>query len=98
MAELCSSEDADLASKIFSSISRSPLHGKRESAQNFSFEKNLTIRRPLDHRKEVVWTCLQFIGSGENHFAMHSERGKKTRHTDEEVGRQPQGMDRPGVR
>ena len=30
-----------------------------------------------------------------NHLAMHSERGKKTK---EEVGRQHQGMDRPGVR
>ena len=31
-------------------------------------------------------------------FARHSERGKKTRQTEEEVGRQHQGMDRPGVR
>ena len=30
--------------------------------------------------------------------ARHSERGKKTRRTKEEVGRQHQGMDRPGVR
>ena len=29
---------------------------------------------------------------------MHSERGKKIRQTEEEVGRQHQGMDRPGVR
>ena len=29
---------------------------------------------------------------------MHSERGKKTRQTEEEVGRQHQGADRPGVR
>ena len=33
-----------------------------------------------------------------NHLAMHSEREKKTRRTKEEVGRQNQGMDRPGVR
>ena len=32
-----------------------------------------------------------------NHLAKHSERGKKTRQTEEEVGRQHQGMDRPGV-
>ena len=31
-------------------------------------------------------------------MARHSERGKKTRQTEEEVGRQHQGMDRPGVR
>ena len=36
--------------------------------------------------------------SGKNHLARHSERGKKTRQTEEEVGRQHQGMDRPGVR
>ena len=28
----------------------------------------------------------------------YSERGKKTKQTEEEVGRQHQGMDRPGVR
>ena len=33
-----------------------------------------------------------------NRLARHSERGKKTRRTKEEVGRQHQGMDRPGVR
>ena len=33
-----------------------------------------------------------------NHLAMHSERGKKTRQTEEEVGRQHQGMGRSGVR
>ena len=39
-----------------------------------------------------------FIRSGQNHLARHSERGKKIRQTEEEVGRQRQGMDRPGVR
>ena len=43
----------------------------------------------------MVGSCFPFIGSGQNHLARHSERGKKTR---EEVGRQQQGMDRPGVR
>ena len=36
--------------------------------------------------------------SGHNHLARHSESGKKTRQTEEEVGRQYQRMDRPGVR
>ena len=58
--------------------------------------------RPPDHRKEtqtaVVWTCLPFLRSGQNRLAKHSERGKKTRQTEKEVGRQHQGMDRPGVR
>ena len=39
----------------------------------------------------VVWSCLPF------HLARHSERGKKTRQIEEEVGRQHQGMDRLGV-
>ena len=66
------------------------------------FNHEYITQRPPDHRKEtqtvVVWTCLQFIRSGENHLARHSERGKKTRQTEEEVARQHQGMDRPGVR
>ena len=36
--------------------------------------------------------------SRQNHLAKHSEKGKKTRQTEEEVGKQHQGMDRPGVR
>ena len=36
-------------------------------------------------------------GSDQNHLARHGEKGKKTRQTEEEVGRQHQGMDRPGV-
>ena len=63
---------------------------------------NRITRRPLDHRKEVqtavVWSCLPFIKSGQNHLARHIETGKKTRQTEEEVWRQHQGMDRPGVR
>ena len=60
------------------------------------------VQRPPDHleetRTEVVWTCLSFIRSSQNHLATHSERGKKTRKTEKEVGTQHQGMDRPGVR
>ena len=44
----------------------------------------------------VVWSCLPFIRCGQNCLARHSERGE-TRQTEEEVGRQHQGMDRPGV-
>ena len=61
-----------------------------------------TTRRPPSDRKKtqtaVVWSCLPFIRSSENHLASHSERGKKTRQAEEEVGRQHQGMDRPEVR
>ena len=45
----------------------------------------------------VKWSCLPFIRSSQNYLARHSERGKKTRQTEEKVGRQHQGMDRPGV-
>ena len=46
----------------------------------------------------VVWSYFPFIRSCQNHLARHSERGKKTRQTEEEVGKHHQGMDRPGVR
>ena len=63
---------------------------------------NRTTQRPPDHGKEtktaVVWSCLLFIRSGQNHQARHSEEGKKTRQTEEEVGRQHQRVDRPAVR
>ena len=42
---------------------------------------NSTTRRAPDHRKEtqpaVVWSCLPFITSDQNHFARHSERGEE---------------------
>ena len=63
---------------------------------------NRTTRRPPDHCKEtqtaVVWSCLPFIRSGQHHLARQSERWTKTGQTEEEVGRQHQGMDRPGGR
>ena len=42
---------------------------------------NRTTRGAPDHRKEtqtaVVWICLPFIRSGQNHLARHSERGEE---------------------
>ena len=62
---------------------------------------NWTTRRSPDHRKETqtakVWSCFPLIRSSQNHLARLSERGKKTRQTEEEVGRQHQGIDRPEV-
>ena len=62
---------------------------------------NRTTWRPPDDREEtqtaLVWTWLPFIRSGQNHLSRHSERGQKTRQTEEEVGRQQQEMDGPGV-
>ena len=56
---------------------------------------NWTTHRSTDDRKEtqtaVIWSYFPFIRSGQNHLARHSERGKKTRQTQEEVGRQHQG-------
>ena len=47
---------------------------------------NRSTRRHPDHRKErqtaVVWTCLPYIRSSENHLARHNELGKKTRQTE----------------
>ena len=60
-----------------------------------------TTRRPVQRKETqtaVVWSCFPFIRSSQNHLARHSERGKKTRQSEEEVRRQHQGMDRPGVR
>ena len=63
---------------------------------------NRTTQRPPDHRKEmqtaVIWSCLMFIRSGQDHLARHSKRGKKTGQTEEVVGRQHQGIVMPGVR
>ena len=42
----------------------------------------------------MVWSCFPFIRFGQNHLARHSERRKKTRQTEEEVGRQHQGWTR----
>ena len=50
-------------------------------------------------RRKLQWYGHVSHSSGldKNHLARHNERGKKTRQTEEEVGRQHQGMDRPGV-
>ena len=58
-------------------------------------EDLLTI---VKRQTAVVWSCLLFIGSDQNHLARHSERVKKTRQREEEVGRQHLETDRPGVR
>ena len=48
-------------------------------------------------RRKLQWYGLPFR-SGQNHLARNSERVKKTRQTEEDVGRQHQGMDMPEVR
>ena len=46
-------------------------------------------------RRKLQWSGPVYRSSG---FARHSKRRKKIRQTEEEVGRQHQRMDRPGVR
>ena len=50
-------------------------------------------------RCKLQWYGHVFRSSGvaKKHLARLSERGKKTRQTEEEVGRQHLGMDSPGV-
>ena len=64
--------------------------------------RQLDHMKNSDNRKEtqtaVVWSCFLFIRPGQNHLARHNERERKTQQIEEEVGRQHQGMDRPGVR
>ena len=59
------------------------------------YQRGSHCQDPAVDRKE---TQTAVIRSGQNHLARHSERGKKTRQTEEEVGRQHQGIDRPGIR
>ena len=51
-------------------------------------------------RHKLQWYCHVSRSSGlaKNHLVRHIESWKKTRQTEEEVGRQHQGMDRSGVR
>ena len=61
---------------------------------------NRTTQRPPDNSKETqtVMVMSPVDQVWPNQLARHSEWGKKARQTEEEVGRQHQGMDRPGVR
>ena len=71
-------------------------------------EARAKIQQAIGPQKDFLTTVkrckLQWYGyvscssSAQNHLARQSERGKKTKQTEEEVGRQHQGMDRPGVR
>ena len=86
------------------------LQGNTHLIQRPCYQQNIQCQDPAgnwttcgspDHCKEmqteVEWTCLLFIGSGQNHLARHSEREKKTRQTEEKPRRQHQG-DRPRFR
>ena len=51
-------------------------------------------------RRKLQWYghVSRSSGLAKTILKKHGERGKKTRQTEEEVGRQRQGMDKPGVR
>ena len=55
---------------------------------------------PIVNRRKLRWYghVSRSSGLAKTILQRHSERRKKTRQTEEEVGRQHQGMDRPGVR
>ena len=70
------------------------VHGKIQQAI-WPHDDLLTIVK----RCKVQWYGYISHSSGlAKSSCRHSERGKKTRQTEEEVGRQHQEMDRPGVR
>ena len=94
---LCLSFSVSLSLSLFLCLSFSlflSLSLSKREYQNVS-TPTFTIFHPLTGSQGIIFP---FIRSGQNHIARHSERGKKTRRTKEEVGRQHQGMDRPGVR
>ena len=99
----CISTQASLQGTPDGLSARSPfLHCAADGGSAYSYfytaPQMLCEHIALSIQHSRVWSCFPFIGSGQNHLARHSERGKKTRQTEEEVGRQHQGMDRPAVR
>ena len=76
-------------SMVFTNLIQRPWYQRGSPRQNPI--GNWTTRRPPDDRKEtqtaVVWSCFPFTRSGKNHLARHSERGEKTRQTEEEMWR-----------
>ena len=98
-AELNTSHGNKVLPQDTTQLIQSPFYQRGSPCQDPA--GNRTTRRPSEHRKEtqtaVVWSCLPFIRSGQNHLARHSEKGEKTRQTEENVGGQHQEMDRPGV-
>ena len=67
----------------------------KDRVNNKEVHAKIKQGRPPDHCKEmqtaVVWSCLPFIKSGQNHLARHSERRKKTRQAEKEVGKTTSG-------
>ena len=75
-------------------VTNEEVHAKIQQAIGPQEDLLITVKR-----RKLQWYghVSRSSGLAKNHLARHSERGKKTRQTEEEVGRQHQGMDRPGV-
>ena len=99
-------EEKELVNLVVCLDKASTAYGMKVSAEKTKLMTNKTsgINTEIKvngqvHRKEaqsaVVWSCLPFIRSGRSSLSRHSERGKDSRQTEEKVGRQYQGVDRP---
>ena len=65
---------------------------------NISFKDHVTneeIRRKI--QAKMVWPCFKVFWSSKDNPTGHSERKKKKRQTEEEVGKQYQRVDRNGL-
>ena len=76
-------------------VTNEEVHAKIQQAIR-PHEDLLTIEK----RRKLHWYghISRSSGLAKNHLVRHIESWKKTRQTEEEVGRQHQGMDRSGVR
>ena len=60
--------------------------------------ENMTTPDPGQETKaKIVWPCLKVFWFSKDNPTGHSERKKKKRQTEEEVGRQYQMVDRNGL-
>ena len=76
-------------------VTNEEVHAKIQ--QTIGPHQDLTIVK----KRKLQWYGHVSCSSGlakTIYLARHRERGKKTKQTEGEVGRQHQGMDRPGVR
>ena len=77
---------------------------------NFSYKDHVTnekVRRKIQTatgeydellaEAKMVWSCFKVFWSSNDNPTGHSERKKKKRQTEEEVGRQYQSVDRNGL-
>ena len=62
-----------------------------------SLENMRTSDPGQEAEAKMVWPCFKVFWSSKDNPTGHSERKKKKRQTEEEVGRQYQRMDRNGL-